>query len=218
MRLRPEFGETLPQLLRRRYGIPERRSWLGAGVVVVLLVVAFLLVHDPLDGKAQLVHRSAPVFNTLYTPGAVRPAKPRAGELQRYVGRRGPLRVEVAVRRLRLPPYQGDLAGALPVFATAHADRLAARLPGFEPTDEGRARVGGAPGYQVGFRFGPPGDRTTGRDVLVIPPEQPGARDGVVITYRETRGGVQPGARTRAVLKGARSAFRSFKFGDDRDD
>ena len=113
MRLRPEFGETLPQLLRRRYGIPERRSWLGAGVVVVLLVVAFLLVHDPLDGKAQLVHRSAPVFNTLYTPGAVRPAKPRAGELQRYVGRRGPLRVEVAVRRLRLPPYQGDLAGAL---------------------------------------------------------------------------------------------------------
>jgi hypothetical protein len=216
--LQPEFGETLPALLRRRRGIPERRTWLAAAAVVVALLVAYGLLHDPLDGKTQVVHRGKPEFNVLYTPGAIRPVAPRRGELQRYVGRRGPLRVEVAVRPLRLPAYRGDIAGMLPVYSTTYAASLAARLPRFEVTGEGRARVQGAPGYEVAFRFGPPDDRTTGQDVLVVPPDEPGARDGAIISYRERRGGVQPGARTKAVLKAARSAFRSFKFGTDRDD
>ena len=42
-----------------------------------------------------------------------------------------------------------------------------------------RARVNKAPGYQVGFSYGTVRRPSTGRDVLVVPEERPGVRDGL---------------------------------------
>src|SRR4051794_20015288 len=77
MQTKPAYGETLPALLQRRFGVPERRTLIGFGVLVVLLVVAVLVLRDPLGGRKQVVHEAKPVFNTLYREGLVTPAKPR---------------------------------------------------------------------------------------------------------------------------------------------
>lgn len=214
----PGPAETLPSILRRRYGIPERRTYLAALLITVLLAVVIVLLRDPLDGKAQRVHASKPVFNTLYTAGVVEPVRPHAGELQRYEARRGPMRISIAIRPVDLPAYQGDVSGLLPVYTQRHIEDLRRELPGFELLTEGRARFNKAPGYAVEFRYGKPGNRTSGQDAFVVPPDEPGARDGVIVSYREHRGAIKAGPRTFAVVKAARSAFRSFKYGSDRDD
>lgn len=218
MRVQPGYGETLPALLRRTRGIPEQRTLAAAAALAVLLVVAYLLVHDPLDGKTQRVHDRPPVFNTLYAKGLVHPVAPKGDEYQRYEAHRGPLRLEVTIRPLILPAYKGDVSGLLPVFMERHMAGLKRALPGFTVTDEGKARVNTAPGYQVGFTYGGADRPSTGRDVLVVPPEEPGVRKGVIITLRQTRGRNRPGAKGQALVKAMRSAFRSFKFGSDRDD
>ena len=218
MHVQPGYGETLPALLRRTRGIPERRTLAAAGALAALLVVAYLLIHDPLDGKTQRVHESKPVFNTLYAKGLVHPVTPKADEYQRYEARRGPLAIAVTIKPLQLPAYRGDVSGVLPVFMEHHIASLRRGLPGFAVTDEGKARVNKAPGYQVGFTYGTRDRPSTGRDVLVVPAERPGVREGVVITLRQTRGRTRPGAKGQALVKAMRSAFRSFKFGADRDD
>src|SRR3954469_10862750 len=122
MRTRTGLGDSLPVLLRRRFGVSERRALIGYGVLVVLVVLAVLAVYDPLGGRTQLVHHGKPVFNTLYRADRMHPVAPHAGELQRLAGHRGTLRLTMTVRRLRLPAYRGDVAGVFPVYAeTARA-------------------------------------------------------------------------------------------------
>ena len=218
MLVRPGYGETLPALLRRRHGIPERTTLLTAGALALVLVVGFLLLRDPLDGRTKRVHRPAPVFNTLYLKGVVRPVGPRGRELQRYEARHGAVRVALSARPLRLPAYSGDVAGLLPVSMDRHVAALAAALPGFQVTGEGKARVHGAPGYQVAFRFGTEDRPSTGRDVIVVPPDEPGVRDAIVLAFRQARGRQRPGAAGLKVIAAMRSTFRSFMYGADRDD
>jgi len=217
MLVRPGFGETLPAMLRRRYGVRERTTLAVAAGLVVLAVLAVVLLHDPFDGKVQRVHRGSPVFNVLYTPGLVEGADPRDGELDRYQARRGPLRLALTIRPLRLPPYRGDASGVLPIVVERHARTLARALPGFRVTGEGRARVGAAPGYEISYSYGPPGSPSTGRDVLLVPPEEPGVRDGVVMSLRENRAGVRRGEAARDTVRAIRAVVRSFRFGTGRD-
>jgi hypothetical protein len=176
--------ETLPQLLERRRGIPQRTTLLAAAALVLAGVAAVLLLRS---GPAKLVHASAPVFNVLQEPG-VRRVAARQGELMRL--RAG--RVTLAVRALELPPYEGDVAGLLPVYATTHS---AAR-----PAAEGKARLNRAPGYEVTF----PG----GSDTFLVPHER--ASTGVVLVLRE------PAGAPRRAVRAMRSALRTFEFGTGR--
>ncbi|MEA2295364.1 MAG: hypothetical protein QOE86_3003 [Solirubrobacteraceae bacterium] len=216
MRVQPGYGETLPALLRRTRGIPERRTVAAAAALAALLVLAYLLLRDPLQGKTELVHTAKPVFNTLYRKGLVHPVRPLGDEYQRYEVQRGKLRITVTVRPLELPPYKGDAAGLLPVYMEQHMTGLAHQLPGFAVLDEGKARVNKAPGYQVGFKYGTRAHPSTGRDVVVVPPAMPGVRQGVLITLRQTRGRHRLGAAGQALIGAMKSTFRSFKFGADR--
>jgi hypothetical protein len=217
VRVQPQFGETLPVLLRRRVGVPERVTLAVAAAVVLVGVVGYLLIHDPLQGKTQVVHRSAPVFNTLYRSGTVKPVAPQPGELQRYRGAHGQLRTSLAIRPLRLPAYTGDVGGALPVAMERHVAALRQELPGLEVTGEGRTRVGGAPAYQVNFRYGPRRRNASGSDVLVIPVEPRAARDGVVISMRQVRGAKQPGPAEWRVITATKAIIRAFRFGTARE-
>src|SRR6185436_20958258 len=110
------------------------------------------------------------VFNLLYDNGALHRVDPEGGELVRLEGRRGRLAAAIAVERLALPSdASGDIAhGVLPAFASQHVEALRAELPDFELINEGRARVNGAPGYEVRFRTG----RTFGNDLLFLPSEE----------------------------------------------
>ncbi len=212
-----EFGETLPQILERRRGIGQRTSVaVIAAVLVLLTLLALLVFYDPLDGKQQVVHRQAPVFSVLLTPGLVKRATPRPGELLRLQGHRRGLGLAVTVRALHLPAYRGDVAGLLPAFTAGYAARLAGSVSSFRLQADGKARVHTAPGYQVGFSYGSAERPGTGIDILAVPPELPGVRDGAIITFRQVKGRRRLGARGRALVKAMRSAFRSFEFGPDR--
>jgi hypothetical protein len=205
------FGPSLPTLLRRRFGIPVIGTVAAAALLLAIGVVAVLLRPNPIGDK-QLVHGAEPVFNLLYRGGKLHPAAPRAGELARLEGARPGLQTSVYVRSLELPRYAGNVVhGLLPAYATSYTSRLRSAYPRFRPRDEGKARVNGAEGYQVGFKSGRRGDLTYGRDVMLVPAEASIA-GGVLLSLRlAIQGPVS--AKDKRLVSAARSAFRSFCFG-----
>ena len=181
----------------------------AAAALAVLAVAAYLLlVRDPDGGLERHLHRGEPVFTVLYDDDLLRA---RDGDLLTLTGRRKELEVRLTITPLRLPPYDGDVAGLLPV----HADNLARRigLGAARVTADRRARVHGAPGYELGFETGP-GARTT--LLLLVPAGEPGVRDGVLLRYDER----QPPARDRGggrkLALAGRAALRSLQFGAER--
>jgi hypothetical protein len=140
----------------------------------------------------------------------VRRVAPGPGELVRLRARRGPLRIAVTVRRLTLPDYRGSVSGLLPVHADRHARALAAELPGFRARADGKARVNDAPGYQLRYRA----EGMQGIDIFVVPED--GDREGVLLRYRQTDPPRRLDEADRDLVKAARKAFRSFRFGLDR--
>lgn len=210
----PEYGPTLPEIARRRFGWRERTTvalLLAAGA---LIAIAVLLVRPEVDSLAKYVHHDRPVFNLLYDRGALHQARPQNDEMVRLEGRRNRLAAAIAVAPLDLPGATGDVAhGVLPAYASTHIDELQASLPNFKLVDEGRARVNGAPGYEVRFRTGPPGRRTFGNDLMILPSEEePG--DALLVTARRTTTGRRVlGKRDQAFADAVAEAYRSFKYG-----
>ncbi len=215
--VQPEYGPTLPALLRDRAGIAPRLTVALVIALVVPFAVVMVLVRPGADDGEQLIHEGNPVFNVLYEPDALRVVDPRPGELLRLEGERGRQSVAVTVRPLSLPPYRGDIShGLLPVFAAEHIDALRARYDRFRLLGEGRARVNDAPGYEVVFRSGPPSARTFGSDVLLVTGENEG-RAAVILSLRREKAGRGPlGERGHEFSNLARKAFRSFRYGRDR--
>lgn len=181
-----------------------RRALLAAAALVA--VAAGVLATR--EGKEHLVVRADPVFNVLYDADRVRRVAERGEEVLRLEARRPGLRLEVTIRPLALEPYDGDVSsGLLPIVADGLRRTLETSVPGFDLVEEGRARVNDAPGYELAYR----GDGDLeGTDVLVVP--GPEARAGYVLSFR-VRG--RPKA-DRELVKAAKSAFRSFRFGTER--
>lgn len=212
MLVRPEFEPTLPALVRRRIGVPERVT-VALLVLALALVGAALLVRPRVDDVRTLVHRSQPVFNLEYDSGALRAAAPRAGELARLEGRRGRQAATITARPLDLPPYEGDVAhGLLPVYASGHIRRLAGEHDRFRLTDQHRTRINDAPGYEIRFQSGP----TLGTDTLLVPDEE--QRHGAVLLSmrRTVDGPLRLNEREKEFADAASEAFRSFAYGTAR--
>jgi hypothetical protein len=211
--LRPEFGPTLPALVGRRLGLSGRILALIGVAALVLLAIVVRVVTD--DGRDQITVHGKPSFNVLYDPALLHRARPAPGELMRLEGKRKNVAVALSARRANLPPYSGDVTGGqLPLYVAQYAMRLEERLDGFLLSDEGKARVNQAPGYQLGYTSGRPGDRTFWREVFVLPDADSGDQ-ALVLTLRQTFSG-RPGPRGQALLKSAKKAFRSFRFGTGR--
>jgi hypothetical protein len=206
----PEYGPTLPELAKRRFGWRPRTTVALLVAAAVLIVVGLLLVRPEVDSQTKFVHHDAPVFNLLYDNDALRQVAPQGDELVRLEGRRGRLAAAIAVEPLELPGATGDVAhGVLPAYASQHVKELRAELPGFELISEGRARVNGAPGYEVRFRTG----RTFGNDLMILPSEEE-AGDALLVKARRTLSGrPKLGKRERAFNKQVAKAYRSFKYG-----
>jgi hypothetical protein len=204
----PEYGPTLPAIARRRFGWRERTTALLLVAAGALIVVGLLLVRPEVDPLTKYVHGDDPVFNLLYNNRALRQVPPQGDEIVRLEGRRGRVSAVIAVERLPLPPATGDVAhGALPAFASHHIEQLQAEMPGFELRNEGRARVNGAPGYEVRFRDG----RTFGNDLMILPSEEE-AGDALLVTARRTARGT-PTKREQQFNNRVAEAYRSFKYG-----
>ena len=179
---------------------------LAAAVVAVAVVVALILR----GGDIIYVHRSDPVFNLRYS-GVLHRSPPRPGVLFELIGKRGDLFLQsLTVRRLHLPPYRGAVSGLLPVFAEPHVRAVSHRFRGFAELDEGKARVGGAPGYAVGFQAKLGARTIYGREVLVVPD---GERDGVVMTVIQTHASGAHTVDDVGSVGAIKKPFRSFMFG-----
>jgi hypothetical protein len=211
--VQPEYGPPLTVLLRRR-GVPAAVTVALVVAVVVVGGLVMVLVR-PGDEGTQLVHEGEPVFNVLYRADDLRPAAPQGDELMRLEGRSGRQEAAVTIRPLELPSFGGDVSHALlPSYASEHIERLREQLPGFRLEGEGRARVNDAPGYEVVFRSGSPGDLTYGSDVLLVPGEDETAGAVVISLRRQVTGRL--GAAGKELTESARKAFRSFRYGRDR--
>ena len=217
MLVRPEFEPTLPALVRRRTGIPERLTVALLVLGLVLLAAAVLLVRPRVDGESQLVHRGEPAFNLLYASGALHEATPRGDELARIEGRRGRQAVTITVRPLELPAGGSDVAhGVLPIYASGHIRALEAELELFQLRDQHRARINDAPGYEMQFRSGPPGRRTFGTDTLIVPDEGE-ARGALLLSMRRAVvGPLKLSDAEKDFADLGSEAFRSFSYGTEQ--
>jgi hypothetical protein len=61
----PDYGPTLPALLRRRLGLPEPLTIALVVAVVAVVGVAMVVVRPGIEDAEQLVHEGEPVFNLL---------------------------------------------------------------------------------------------------------------------------------------------------------
>jgi hypothetical protein len=180
----------------------------------VLAGLALLVVRPRVDNVTQFIHRGDPTFNLVYNNNRLRRVDSRGEELVRLQGRRGRMAVTIAVQPLRLPPGEGDIAhGELPGFASGHIEELRASLPQFQLRQEGRARVNGAPGYEVRFSTGPDGHRTFGNDLMILPTEEDAAGALLVTSRRTIDGRLKLGKRETSLYNAAAKAYRSFKYG-----
>jgi hypothetical protein len=211
--VRPEFGPSLGELIGRRYSVSRRAVAVSAVVALAVLAVVIWVIVD--DGREKLVVHGTPSFNVLYDPGQLHRVSPHAGEVMRLEGRRGHVSTAVTARHANLPPFRGDvIGGQLPLYTAQYSEQLARRLPGFALGDEGKARLNQAPGYQIAYTSGAPGNRSYWREVFVMPAaDQPDKT--VVLQMRQTFNG-RAGRPGRALLKATKKAFRSFRFGTRR--
>jgi hypothetical protein len=211
----PEFRPTLPDLLRTRFGWRERTTIAVLVAALVLAGIALVVVRPRVDRFTHFVHRGDPAtFNLVYDNTRLHRATPQGGELVRLQGRRGRMQVVIAVAPLRLPPAQGDVAhGLLPAFASQHIEELRAQDATFRLRQEGRARVNGAPGYEVRFATGPDGHKTFGNDLMILPGEEEPADALLVSSRRTIAGSLKLGKREASLYNAAAKAYRSFKYG-----
>jgi hypothetical protein len=184
--IKPEYGPTLGRLLAPRWQAarPRTRRAVSAAIGgVVLLAVALVLTLE----NARYSHGGSVPFSFEYR-GLYKTA-PEAGGYVRVTQRdaHGGPRYSYEVDPLALPPYEGNISGALPVFASHYVTRLAARFAGYAPRGEGRTRVNGVPGYQLLFSASVDGREVYGRDVLLLPPKE-GATRGVSIVMLTVAG------------------------------
>ena len=101
----------------------------------------------------------------------------------------------------------------LPAFASGHIEELRSELAGFELRQEGRARVNGAPGYEVRFRSGPQGHKTFGNDLMILPSEEDASGALLVTSRRTIDGSLKLGKREASLYNASAKAYRSFKYG-----
>ena len=216
---RPEFGPTLPDALRRRFGIPPVATLIVAAVVALIAMagIVYVLTRPNVWGE-RVIRKGPPVFNMIYPGGAMHVAKARSGELLRLEGRRKGLEVSVVLRPLELPRFDGDVThGLLPVYADRFVEAAKRRMPGLQLAQEGRARVNNGVGYEVGYQRFTDDERYTGRQVLLVPDDPKEGKGAVLLSLSlRSPGGrkLTPPERNLAYL--ARKTYRSFRFGTDR--
>ena len=187
-------------------------------LAVTALAAVFLLFRGATPDGRHVV-REEPIAFNLRSPDAMREISPAPGEWL-HLERKD--RDSFVVSPLKLPAFEGDVGGVLPVVAARELDALKERFPLLELVEEGRARINKVVGYSLAFRASR-SPRLYGRLVLLPQPgersgDEPagrgrGARDGVkllMLANPDAGVGTARDVGTRGLLK---TPFRSFRFG-----
>ena len=209
--VRPEFGPTLPELLRPRLAALPRTVRLALAVLAALVVALLawaLLLRNTDDTKSVVVRRPV-ALNFVYAPPFA-PQRPQAGELAR-VGAAGQT---FAVSPLRLPAYRGDAAGLLPLYASQLTTQMERQYRAFVLRSEGRVNVNRIQGYEIVFQFRRNGQLAYGRRVMLLPTTT--AREGAQLLLTAPRSLAIPRADAVGRNGPLKTPLRSFRFGTER--
>lgn len=207
--LNPEYGPTLGQLLapswrRARPGVRLVAAIGGLAVAVLLVVLVASLLDRRFshDGDIAFSFSYRGLHRTRADPGGyVKIARSSGGRLED----------SYEVAPLRLAPYHGSSAGALPLAAAGYVDGLTRRFAGFRLEGEGKTRISASlTGYGVFYSALVDGRKLYGRDVMLLP-GRPGARRGVVVQMLSgERATVAKPVASSGVLE---KPLKSFSFG-----
>jgi hypothetical protein len=179
--IKPEYGPTLGRLLAPRWNAASRLARgaviaAGVGLLTAIIVAALTLEN------AHYSHGGKVPFSFSYR-GLYRVPADLGGFVR--VERRfadGTVRDSFAVGPLQLPSYAGSISGELPLYAAGYIRELSGRYPGFALRGEGKTKVNGVvSAYHILYSVLLSGRKLYGRDILLVP-ERPGVREGVVIT------------------------------------
>ncbi len=211
--IKPEYGPTLGRLLSPRWRAASaltRGVVLASGAALLALAVALALtLLSPSyshGGPVAFSFTYRGLYRVTPDPGGYVKVQKRAAD--------GALQNSFAVEPLTLPPYRGGLSGELPLYAASYENGLLRRYADVVLRGDGKTQVNHAPAYEVLYTATVEGRRMYGRDVLLLP-ERPGVREGVVIVM-QTAPGVSRQVAGPAEVAGTgmlQAAFKSFSLG-----
>lgn len=209
--IKPEYGPTLPEIVDprwRRASRATRRAVIAGGVLVLALIAVAVVVTWP-----SSVSGGGPVsFHFNYADHLHR-VKPAAGEAARVEAHsRGVLVASIAVSRVRLPSYGGNLEGELPLYADGVIAGLARKYRGFALEIEGKIRNNDVPGYTIDFSATLHRRRIFGRSVLLFPASSR-ARDGLLVMMLERPNSGVTTPDKIAVTGDLKTPFTTFEVG-----
>lgn len=211
--VKPQYGPTMPELVR---ALPRAGRIAVVALVALLVVLAIVVTLSSRPDETNVVVRDPVTFNLTYGPQLQRVTRPGALLALRRE-RRGLFLDSYVVRPLALPPYRGAAGGLLPVYAFGYLKGLRKRYGDFDLVLEGRTRINNAIGYQLVLRA-KRGTRTLYvRDLLLVPDDPEGARQGVVLELESTPAAGTPNAVGIGNAGPLKQAMRSFRFGTSRE-
>ncbi len=211
--VKPQYGPTLPQLVRT---LPLVGRVAVVALVALLIVLAIVLALRSRPVETHVVVHGPATFNLAYGPQLKTEREP--GALLALRRERGGLFLDsYVVRPLTLPAYRGAASGIMPVYSVGYVEKLRKRYGAFDLVLEGRTRINNGIGYQLVLR-GKLGTRTLYvRHLLLVPDEPEGARRGVVIELESTPAAGTPNAVGIGNAGPLKQAMRSFRFGTSRE-
>ncbi|MEY2513230.1 MAG: hypothetical protein QOJ89_588 [bacterium] len=211
--VKPQYGPTLPQLVRT---LPRAQQLAAITLAVLIVAGAVLVALRARPDETHVIVRGAATFNLAYGPKLERVA--RHGAL--FALRRehnGLFLDSYIVRPLRLPPYRGAAGGMLPVYSVDYLERLRKRYGAFELAGDGRTRINNAIGYQLVLRARRGGRALYVRHLLLVPQSPDGERRGVIVELESTPAAGTPNAAGVGNAGPLKQAMRSFRFGTSRE-
>jgi len=210
--MKAEYGPTLGRILAPRWRAASslaRAAILAGAVALVAVLAAAALTLE----NTSYSHSGRVPFSFSYR-GLFKVAPEPGGYVRvRSLGPGGELRYSFAVNPLLLPPYSGEVAAELPLYADTYIRRLRAIRPGFVLIGEGFARTSlhGLPGYEILYRTSSAGQDLYGRDMLLLPKSR-GVREGVAIVMLSEPGGQVTGPAKVASTGVLAHPLKTFGF------
>ena len=180
--MKPEYGPTLGRVLAPRWRAASTRARAGAGAALIAMLAALIGAALTLE-NASYTHSGAVPFSFSYRDlYSVSPEPCGYVRVQAH-GTDGRLKYSFAVNPLVLPRYTGEVAAALPIYASRYIRSLERERTDFKLVGEGFARTSlhGLPGYEVLYTTTVGGREVYGRDMLLLPPGPSTVREGVSI-------------------------------------
>lgn len=207
--MKAEYGPTLGQLLAPRWRAASsllRGAVVLVGVVLLAAAVGLALTLENArysqGGRVPFSFEYRGLYKVRAEPGGFVKVDAR--------GSTGALKYSYEIYPVKLPSYSGSLLAELPRWATSYIESLSRKEAGFALTGEGKTKVTNTLlGYQVLYITQVEGREMYARNVVLLP-ERPGAREGVVLAML-TAAGASPQVKAPSEVASTGVLLRPLK-------